>query len=1264
MAAVTSTIKYLAYTENEITIEEDVTLYLAHPNSSLPSTTGGVRIIEGTWTVASGDPPWQNYKDRIANVVIIPGPNNEPISPVYVNNLFREMYEVQHLDLSYLDISNSTSLHSMFYQCIHLKSLDMDTWDTSNILNFNWMFAECESLTLLDLSNFDVSSAVSFECMFYNSPSITYINLSTWVPSSSLTAMRAMFKYCTALTSIDVTWTGCDLSNVTKFDAIFQGCENLLALNLVNWNITSAESFEQVFDGCYKLKTLNVAHWNFALPDSFYCMFFNCKALQSVSLPTTTPISCSALTMAYMFSGCESLQSVDISKFMLSVSSMTALFSDCYALQTVRLPLNVGLQLTSIRGIFNNCYALESVTFPNNFNTTNITTLEDTFYNCYALESVTFGPTFNTSNVTNMAEMFSYCESLASLDLSMFNTSNVTSMYGLFQGCTSLRTVDLSSFNTSKVTDMRWMFTLCPLLGSLSVNHFDVSKVTRASFMFNQCQSLTSLNLSNWVTSALVSARGMFSNCKALTTLNISNFTTANVTDFCAMFQACQSLTSLNLSHFNTSKATDMSYMFNGCLALTQLDISTFNTSLVTNMLAMFQNCNSLLTLNLSHFNTGNVTDMSFMFNRCLAMTQLNVSSFDTSKVSTMSSMFQTCTAMTSVSLSNFDTSNTIDMSFMFAGTKTAMPNIDMTVLDTSSATNISNMFADATITNIDLSNFDTSNVTNIQGLFLKSSGVPLDLNIDALDTSSVTDFSNMFSNSDFVTLDLSTFDTSNAINMQSMFSNCADLEAVDVSSFDTTQAENLRWMFNECRNLQTVDISNFDFNNSDVSNFFDMQNNDGEQPHNILSGILEINGTPSTYSNMFRGTYGDIILKGSCTNLQQLANTANHHNVWVYSLSANVSGGRDDYATSSIILEVDIQRFRALNESVNVQMYLDTDAAPLTSVEWYDSEDAQREHPLSHLIMDDPVKTFIAVIPYIDENTSHVLHIYTNDAFGEATARRISIPTVYYTIDFLRGGKEISFGAKAEANDLFSILDTPAAPPFTYEYYLSEDTTVNPAKIYYRYTAGDYEVVEPIGTEDPTIEGWYELQTEEFFQEYIRKNILTYIRLESKPADWSTAWNTYYTRKHESLFKVAMTTDFEDKATATLEDILRDSAISPVADYVVEQGVSGIWIYRKWNSGLAECWGQYTYSATASTVWAAPIYVTDAAGPQQYPFVFASVPMEWASVDSSTNALWLYKESNAHNTASQTATYHPLKVNAFNSNTIDIRYYVTGRWK
>lgn len=36
------------------------------------------------------------------------------------------------------------------------------------------------------------------------------------------------------------------------------------------------------------------------------------------------------------------------------------------------------------------------------------------------------------------------------------------------------------------------------------------------------------------------------------------------------------------------------------------------------------------------------------------------------------------------------------------------------------------------------------------------------------------------------------------------------------------------------------------------------------------------------------------------------------------------------------------------------------------------------------------------------------------------------------------------------------------------------------------------------------------------------------------------------------------------------------------VQDFVVAQGTSGIWKYRKWNSGLAECWGDYLFTPTS----------------------------------------------------------------------------------
>lgn len=39
------------------------------------------------------------------------------------------------------------------------------------------------------------------------------------------------------------------------------------------------------------------------------------------------------------------------------------------------------------------------------------------------------------------------------------------------------------------------------------------------------------------------------------------------------------------------------------------------------------------------------------------------------------------------------------------------------------------------------------------------------------------------------------------------------------------------------------------------------------------------------------------------------------------------------------------------------------------------------------------------------------------------------------------------------------------------------------------------------------------------------------------------------------------------------------------VADYIIEQGTNGIWTWRKWASGISECWGRYSGSYTGATL-------------------------------------------------------------------------------
>jgi hypothetical protein len=77
---------------------------------------------------------------------------------------------------------------------------------------------------------------------------------------------------------------------------------------------------------------------------------------------------------------------------------------------------------------------------------------------------------------------------------------------------------------------------------------------------------------------------------------------------------------------------------------------------------------------------------------------------------------------------------------------------------------------------------------------------------------------------------------------------------------------------------------------------------------------------------------------------------------------------------------------------------------------------------------------------------------------------------------------------------------------------------------------------------------------------------------------------------------------------------------IKNIKDYIIEQGTSGIWTYRKWASGIAECWGLYNASDwDISTAWgyifesATPISTTLPVG------LFSDVPVFNMNVQNST---------------------------------------------
>ena len=167
-----------------------------------------------------------------------------------------------------------------------------------------------------------------------------------------------------------------------------------------------------------------------------------------------------------------------------------------------------------------------------------------------------------------------------------------------------------------------------------------------------------------------------------------------------------------------------------------------------------------------------------------------------------------------------------------------------------------------------------------------------------------------------------------------------------------------------------------------------------------------------------------------------------------------------------------------------------------------------------------------------------------------------------------------------------------------------------------------------------------------------------------------------YYTSvsKNATIPTVAVTLDFHHSGKGiamgkvaqeeNLLDLAWDLKIKGnlLADFVVEQGSSGIWIYRKWNSGIAECWGvSDVITQTTSTDW--NIMTSNIGTPAvSYPFEFKNPPVVSPSVHIHDMNFWLVTMSAG--TTTKTPTYQIARGKSASTVNFKMGYYVFGQWK
>lgn len=135
------------------------------------------------------------------------------------------------------------------------------------------------------------------------------------------------------------------------------------------------------------------------------------------------------------------------------------------------------------------------------------------------------------------------------------------------------------------------------------------------------------------------------------------------------------------------------------------------------------------------------------------------------------------------------------------------------------------------------------------------------------------------------------------------------------------------------------------------------------------------------------------------------------------------------------------------------------------------------------------------------------------------------------------------------------------------------------------------------------------------------------------------------------------------DNLNAIQDELIRvgGAGTLPVADYVVAQGISGNWRYRKWNSGIAECWAKITQTVTSGDIWAGTLNLA--------PYVITvTTPIEFTGIDCVNASAYV---GSGHTittylgvTNPNEISIHALSVYLTGQQECWAYVHVTGRWK
>ena len=229
-----------------------------------------------------GTPDWVWKNPNVTNVTkVVFEPAFADARPTNCNGWFQGCEKLTSIEgIEYLNTSQVTDMHNMFYNCYYLQTTDFSGFDTRKVKDMSNMFYNCGSLKSLDISNFN---------------------------TSEVTNMRSMFYHCIGLTSLDLSHL--NTSKVSIMISMFQSCFNLLSVNLSGWDTRNVGSMYHMFEGCKSLKTLDLSGFDTREKTcSMGDMFNTCNELTTIFVSDKFAVGTGVTGDGTMFLGCNKLK--------------------------------------------------------------------------------------------------------------------------------------------------------------------------------------------------------------------------------------------------------------------------------------------------------------------------------------------------------------------------------------------------------------------------------------------------------------------------------------------------------------------------------------------------------------------------------------------------------------------------------------------------------------------------------------------------------------------------------------------------------------------------------------------------------------------------------------------------------------------------------------------------------------------------------------------------------------------------------------------